>query len=160
MSIELTYKAQYTILSQGLADVFDSSVLKDVQLGCSDGSCLQAHRLILATFSPYFRQVLAACKEPTPTILLPDVSATVMEVLLEFMYTGNVRVKKDIVCELEKANKVFRITDLDKLLLQHVGSSLPPNKRQRVEERVLSSAKPSTLFRPFSLRHLRHYQSQ
>ena len=149
MSIELTYKAQYTILSRGLADVFDSSVLKDVQLACSDGSCLQTHRLILATFSPYFRQVLAACKEPTPTILLPDVSATVMEVLLEFMYTGNVRVKKDIVCELEKANKVFRITDLDKLLLQHVGSSLPPNKRQRVEERVLSSAKPSTLFRPW-----------
>ena len=32
---------------------------------------------------------------------------------------------------------------------EHVGSSLPPNKRQRVGERVLSSAKPSTLFRPW-----------
>ena len=149
MSIELTYSAQDTVLSQGLADMLNSSVLKDVELACSEGSCLQAHRLILATFSPYFRQVLAACKEPTPTILLPDVSVTVMEVLLEFMHTGNVRMKKDLVCEVEKANKLFRITGLDKLLLKHVGSSLPPNKRQRVEKSVCSSAKPSTLFRPW-----------
>ena len=67
MSIDLTYSSQDSILSQGLADVLDSSVLKDVKLSCSE----------------------------------------------------------------------------------HDGSSLPPNKRQRVEESFFSSGKPSTLFRPW-----------
>ena len=105
MAINLTYSTQATVLSQGLVEVLNSSVLKDVVLACSGGQCLQAHRLIIAAFSPYFRQALVVCKEPTPIILIPDVSFPVMEVLLEFMYTGNVRVKKDRVSELIKANK-------------------------------------------------------
>ena len=149
MAINLTYAAQATVLSQGLADVLNSSVVKDVVVACSEGHCLQAHRLILATFSPYFRQLLGVSNEPNPTILLPDITVSVMEILLEFMYTGNVRVKKNHVSELLEANKCLRITGLDEMLSKHVGSSLPPTKKQRIEVVSVPPAKPSSLFRPW-----------
>ena len=149
MAINLTYSNQASVLSQGLADVLNSSMLKDVVLACSKGQCLQAHRLILSTFSPYFKEVLACCKEPTPTILLPDVRVSVMEVMLEFMYTGNVRVKKDLVGDLVKSNKHLNIIGLDDLLSKHVGSNLPPKKKQRIEGGSLPSVKTSSLFRPW-----------
>lgn len=149
MAIDLTYAAQSSVLSQGLADVLNSSVLKDVVLACSEGNSLKAHRLILATFSPYFKQALVVCKEKTPTILLPDVKVKVMEVLLDFMYTGNIRLKKDLLGDLEEANRYLRITGLSELLSKHVGSSLPPNKKQRIDEGSLPLMKPSSMFRPW-----------
>ena len=149
MSINLTYKSQETVLNQGLANVLNSSVLKDTVLACSDGKCLKAHRLILSTFSPYFKQLLSACKEPMPTILLPDVKVSVMKVLLEFMYTGNVRVKKEMVSQLVEANKCLSISGLSDLLSRHNESYQPPNKKQRTEAGFQAFEKPFSLFRPW-----------
>ena len=151
MAINLTYSNQSSVLSQGLVGLLNSSVLNDVVLACSEGQCLPAHRLILSTFSLYFKEVLARCKEPMPTILLPDVRVTVMEVLLEFMYTGNVRVKKEQVGDLVKANKCLNITGLDLLLSKHVGNNLPPTKKQRIERCTLPPVKTSSLFRPWDI---------
>ena len=146
MAINLTYAAKDTVLRQGLVDVLNSSVLKDVVLACSEGRCLQAHRIILSTFSPYFKQLLAVCKEPTYTILLPDVTGPTMEVLLEFMYTGAVRVNKNILGDLVKANRYLHIIGLDELLSKHVGCGLPPKKKQRIDS---GSVKTSSFFRPW-----------
>lgn len=149
MAINLTYASQKNVLKQGLAKVLNSSVLKDTILACSEGQCLKAHRLILATFSPYFKELLSVCKEPMPTILLPDVRYYVMEILLEFMYTGNVRVKKDVVADLVEANKLLCIIGLNGLLSKHDGVNQPPNKKQRIESGSLKLEKPSSLFRPW-----------
>ena len=149
MAIDLTYAAQSSVLSHGLADVLNSSVLKDVVLACSEGNSLKAHRLILATSSPYFKRALSVCKEKIPTILLPDVKVNIMEVLLDFMYTGNIRFNKSLLDDLEEANRQLRITGLNELLSKHVGSSRPPNKKQRIEGGSLSSVKPSSMFRPW-----------
>ena len=149
MAINLTYKSQETVLNQGLANLLNSSMLKDTVLACSEGKCLKAHRLILATFSPYFKELLSVCKEPMPTILLPDVKISVMEIILDFMYTGNIRVKKDIVAQLVEANKRLSIIGLNDLLSKHDGINQPPNKKQRTETGSQSLEKPSSLFRPW-----------
>ena len=122
---------------------------KDVILAFSGGSCLKPHHLIVTTCSPYFNQVLAVCKKQTPAVLIPDVPVSVMEILLEFMYIGNVLVDKDLV-ELVEANKLIQITGLNDLLSKHMGS-LPPKKKQRIEDDVSLpvSVKPSSLFRPW-----------
>ena len=148
--INLTSSDQAIGLSQGLTAVLNASVPKDVILACSEGHCLQAHHLTLTTYSLFFKQILTVCKKPTPTVLLPDVSLSVMEALLEFMYTGSVRVEKDLMAELVEANTRFNITGLDDLFSKHVGDSLPPKKKQRIENpESTPSAKPSSLFRPW-----------
>ena len=150
MAINLTYKSQETVLNQGLANVLDSSVLKDTVLACADGQCLKAHRLILSTFSPYFKELLSVCKEPMPTILLPNVKISLMQILLDFMYTGNVRVKKEIVSQLLDVNKMLSIKGLSDILCKHIGDNQPPNKKQRTAETVpQASEKPFSLFRPW-----------
>ena len=63
-----------------------------------------------------------------------------MEILLEFMYTGNVRVDKDLVAELVEANKLIQITGLNDLLSKHMGSSLPPKKSNELRMTCLSEA--------------------
>ena len=124
---------------------------KDVTLAFSGGSCLKPHHLIVTTCSPYFNQVLAVCKKQTPAVLIPDVPDSVMEILLEFMYTGNVRVDKDLVVDLVEANQLIQITGLNYLLPKHMGCSLPPKKKQRIEDDVSLpiSENPSSLFNPW-----------
>ena len=121
---------------------------KDVTLVFSGGSCLKPHHLIVTTCSPYFNQVLAVCKKQTPAVLIPDVPDSVMEILLE--YTGNVRVDKDLVVELVEANQLIQITGLN-YLSKPMGNSLPPKKKQRIEDDVSLpiSENPSSLFNPW-----------
>ena len=149
MAINLTYASQETVLNQGLANVLNSSMLKDTVLACTDGQCLKAHRLILSTFSPYFKELLSVCKEPMPTILLPDVKISLMKSLLEFMYTGNIRIKKDLVAQLLEVNKRLSIKGLNNLLSKHDELNQPPNKRQRTESGSQALEKSSSLFRPW-----------
>ena len=101
---------------------------KDVILAFSGGSCLKPHHLIVTTCSPYFNQVLAVCKKQTPAVLIPDVPVSVMEILLEFMYTGNVQVYKDLVADLVEANKLIQIRGLNDLLSSQ--------EKQRIEDDV------------------------
>ena len=52
--------------------------------------------------------------------------------------------------DLVKVNKRLRITGLDEHFSSHVGITLPPKKKQRVENSVATaSVKPSVLFRPW-----------
>ena len=146
MAINLTSSNDPVVL-QTLGNLLNSTA-KDVELACSRGKCLKVHRKILTTYSSYFRSRLDACKEPEITILFPDVPVSVMEALLEFMYTGNVRVKKDLVDHLVAVNKRFCITGLDILLSEHEESSLPPKKKQCTE--AVPYDKPSSLFRSWS----------
>ena len=64
------------------------------------------------------------------------------------MYTGSVRVKKDLLDHLVAANKRFCISGLDKLLSDHEGSSLPPRKKLCSE--AVPSVNSSSLFRPWN----------
>ena len=149
MAINLTYASQETVLNQGMANLLNSSMLKDTVLACTDGQCLKAHRLILSTFSPYFKELLSVCKEPMPTILLPEVKISVMHIQLEFMYTGNVHIKKDLVAQLLEVNKCLLIKGLNNLLSKHDDLNQPTNKRQRTDSGSQAPKKSSSLFRPW-----------
>ena len=64
----------------------------DVTLACSDGSTLDAHKVILSSVSTYFRDILktAPCKHPI--IILKDTCKDEASAMLEFAYTGEVTV--------------------------------------------------------------------
>ena len=64
----------------------------DVTLACSDGSTLDAHKVILSSVSTYFRDILktAPCKHPI--IILKDTCKDEASAMLEFAYTGEVNI--------------------------------------------------------------------
>ena len=87
----------------------------DVTLACSDGSTLDAHKVILSSVSTYFRDILktAPCKHPI--IILKDTPRDEASAMLEFAYTGEVNVAQELLPALLHTARAFRIKGLDKV---------------------------------------------
>ena len=67
----------------------------DVTLACEDGKVLEAHKVILAEFSPFFRNVLKMNKHPHPFIYLKGVQMRELASVVDFLYFGEVRVLEE-----------------------------------------------------------------
>merc|ERR1719365_438536 len=85
----------------------------DVTLACSDGSTLDAHKVILSSVSTYFRDILktAPCKHPI--IILKDTCKDEASAMLEFAYTGEVNVSQELLPSLLHTARCFKIKGLD-----------------------------------------------
>ncbi|XP_043210831.1 vegetative cell wall protein gp1-like isoform X2 [Amphibalanus amphitrite] len=83
----------------------------DVTLACS-GCQLKAHRMVLSACSPFFRQLLKSNPHPHPIVILRDVSQYNMELLLDFMYHGQVNVAQEQLPEFLKVAELLKVKGL------------------------------------------------
>jgi len=94
--------------------------LSDVTISCSGGKLFQAHRLVLATCSSYFRQLFVGRGVTVsgsgcvghPIVYIPDLNDKVMEHLLAFMYRGETTVPTQALLPLIEAAKLLGIQGL------------------------------------------------
>lgn len=65
--------------------------LADIIIICGNEQ-YSAHKIVLAAFSPFFRNLLISQsgQNTTSTLVLDDVEKVILEKLLEFMYTGQI----------------------------------------------------------------------
>jgi len=89
----------------------------DVALACKDRQ-FQAHKVVLSTGSLFFEQILKSHKHSNPLLYLKGVEANHMELLLDFMYCGEVSVKEE---ELESL-----IQTAEELGVRGLASTAPP----------------------------------
>eukprot|EP00095_Tigriopus_kingsejongensis_P012309 maker-scaffold284_size223161-snap-gene-1.23 protein:Tk12309 transcript:maker-scaffold284_size223161-snap-gene-1.23-mRNA-1 annotation:"dna transcription factor activity" len=87
----------------------------DVTLACSDGSTLDAHKVILSSVSSYFRDILKTTPCKHPIIILKDTGKDEAAAMLEFAYTGEVNVAQELLPSLLQTARSFRIKGLDKV---------------------------------------------
>ena len=66
----------------------------DVTLAC-ENRLFQAHKVVLSASSTFFEQILKSLKHPSPLVYLKDVEAKNMELLLDYMYSGELTLKQD-----------------------------------------------------------------
>ncbi|OMO50182.1 BTB/POZ-like protein [Corchorus olitorius] len=84
----------------GLVEAFKEQIHTDIQLKPgNDGPCIPAHRVILASRSEIFKNMLDSdgCKAPVPpshTITLPELNSEELKSLLEFLYSGTLPLDK------------------------------------------------------------------
>ena len=77
-------------------DLGTSKVFSDVTLACADGQQLESHKVVLSSTSPVFRNILTnASPTPHPYIYMRGVEKHELDLLLQFMYFGEVTVQKD-----------------------------------------------------------------
>ncbi|XP_012254287.2 uncharacterized protein LOC105685055 isoform X1 [Athalia rosae] len=85
--------------------------LVDVTLIC-EGQGLRVHKLVLASCSPYFEEMLEQDLGQEPTILLSDLNFEVLKAMVEFMYCGETSISKQHLQPLLQAARVFKVKEL------------------------------------------------
>ena len=66
--------------------------LKDVTLACGDGQQVEAHKVILASSSPFFQKLLSRNIHPHPLIYMRGINFEDLLAILDFLYRGEANV--------------------------------------------------------------------
>ena len=67
----------------------------DVTLVCNDGQQVEAHKVILAASSPFFKTLLSKNKHPHPLIYMRRVNYNELAAIMDFLYLGEANVFQD-----------------------------------------------------------------
>ena len=67
----------------------------DVTLACEDGTQLEAHKVILSTSSPLFKNLLRSEKHPHPMIFMMGVRSEDLVAAVDFLYCGVAKVDQE-----------------------------------------------------------------
>ena len=67
----------------------------DVTLACEDGKQFEAHKVILATSSPFLENLLKRNKHPHPLVFMRGVSSVDLEAVINFLYFGEANISQE-----------------------------------------------------------------
>ena len=118
----------------------------DVTLVCEDGLVVEAHKVILAASSPFFLNVLKMTKHhPHPLIYLKGVKMRELEVVVDFLYQGEVNLdQEDLDSFLALAAhlrlKVLKDLQTENLESGEVGRALTVKKEVEKQTQVESKS--------------------
>ena len=96
----MEYHVKWDKHERNISEAFESlrhdEHLCDITLAC-EGRQFQAHKVVLSAGSSFFEQVLKSHKHPCPLIYLTGVKANHMELMLDFMYSGDVALSSNML---------------------------------------------------------------
>ena len=108
--VNLVWSSFYTNVPKTFEDVRASQEFSDVTLACDDEVLVEAHKMILASGSTFFQKLLSAGRfrsNPSPIIYLKGVKAWQLEAVMDFLYSGETRVRQgDLNSFLELAQQL------------------------------------------------------
>ena len=67
----------------------------DVTLACEDGQQVEAHKVVLASSSPFFQNLLEKNKHPHPLIYMKGLKFENVSTILDFLYSGQANVYEE-----------------------------------------------------------------
>ena len=67
----------------------------DVTLACEDGQQVAAHKVILASSSPFFQRLLKQNKHPHPMIYMRGIKSDDLSAIVDFLYLGKAKVYQE-----------------------------------------------------------------
>ncbi|XP_025190839.1 ring canal kelch homolog [Melanaphis sacchari] len=100
--INCTHSVQ---LLEDLKLLRDNGDLCDIKLKANDGIIIFGHRNVLVAASKYFREILECFDRNKSLINIKKLDSTVLKILLDYIYTGNIEVSdKNVYVLLPAAN--------------------------------------------------------
>ena len=85
---------QETILSS-FKELRSDQEFTDVTLACEDGQQLGAHKVVLSTSSPLFRNLLRSNKHQHPLIYMRGIKFEDLVAIIDFLYFGEANVYQE-----------------------------------------------------------------
>ena len=64
-------------------------------LACEDGTQIETHKVILASSSPFFMEILKKNKHPHPLIYMRGLKAEALVAMVDFLYYGEANVNQE-----------------------------------------------------------------
>uniref|UniRef100_A0A182T144 BTB domain-containing protein n=1 Tax=Anopheles maculatus TaxID=74869 RepID=A0A182T144_9DIPT len=116
---QLKWHSHYQNMNVSLSNLYKNDRYADVMLLTCNGDdnyTIPAHKLILGTSSLYFANIFD--KNPVPLnavtyiVLPPDLTYRSMQILIQYMYTGESTVSTDILNEVLRGGEILKIRGL------------------------------------------------
>ena len=82
-------------LTSAFKDLRDDKDFTDVTLACEDGQQVEAHKVVLISSSPFFRNLLQRNKHTHPLIFMRGVNAEDLVAMIDFLYFGEANVYQE-----------------------------------------------------------------
>merc|ERR1712153_113170 len=122
VEVMVSYKEQCQFTNEefgrGIRDSFrellGSSTLSDVTLVSEDEEHVEAHRVILASGSTFFRNILCKINQPQLFIYLKGIKKDELKQIMDFVYTGEATVAKDQLENFLESARDLKIKGLEK----------------------------------------------
>ena len=123
----------------------------DVTLACEDGTQIMTHRVILASSSPFFMDMLKKNKHPHPLIYMRGLKAEDLVAMVDFLYYGEANVNQEsldaflgLAEELKLKGLTGSITEGNDM--EFKGKGIPPEngikERKQGREAILHAPPP------------------
>lgn len=91
----------------------DEEDLVDITFAC-EGKKLGAHKLVLYSCSPYFKELLKDNKSSHPIFFFHDISYDILKAILEYMYLGEVHISNENLKDFIRVAENLQIRGLSK----------------------------------------------
>ena len=82
-------------VNSAFGELRENKEFTDVTLVCEDGQQIEAHKVILASSSPFFEEILQKSKHPHPWIYLRGFQSKDFYSILDFLYFGEANVYQE-----------------------------------------------------------------
>ena len=79
-------------ISSSFRELREDSEFTDVTLACEDGQQIEAHKVVLASSSPFFMELLKKTKHPHPLIYMRGLRSEDLVAIMDFLYCGEANV--------------------------------------------------------------------
>ena len=130
----------------------------DVTLVCEDGKQVEAHKVILATSSPFFQKILKRSKHPHPLIYMRGIKSEDLLAIVDFLYCGETNVYQEnldtflaIAEELQLKGLMGKADDEE--VIQKEASKMPaPEKMSRAHKKETNISRAATTSFPSNLK--------
>ncbi|CAH0725016.1 unnamed protein product, partial [Brenthis ino] len=105
---------------QRLKHFFNRTDYCDLTLQFQDNAQLKVHRLVLSACTEYFELLERTCEMYEDCLVMPDdLQADVVVPIINFMYTGQLEFKIDLLEKLYQTSLIMNMPVLTKLLASH-----------------------------------------
>lgn len=131
----------------------DEEDLVDITFAC-EGRKIGAHKLVLFSCSPYFKDLLSNNKSSHPVFFFHDISYDILKAILEYMYMGEVHITNENLKDFIRVAEALQIRGLSKDTSttddNYTDSNLPEieedfvRKRSNADEHNLQTTTSST----------------
>ena len=141
----LNWNSSEENLSLALMKMRQDNEFFNVTLVSDDGRQIQAHNVVLAASSPWFKSILKRNPHDHPLIYLKGVQHTHLANILEFMYNGEVSVREDHLDSFLAISEDLKVKGLTQDEEQENNFNLKINLKQEHAENSSLSKKENML---------------